>query len=54
MAISPSAEPAAGGEPAPKSWWLYLLLGIVLLAGGVIVLGNVTVASVISSPADAR
>ncbi len=49
MAISPSAEPAAGGEPAPKSWWLYLLLGIVLLIGGVIVLGDVTLASVISA-----
>lgn len=49
MVVSPAAEPAAGGEPAPKSWWLYLLLGIVLVIGGVIVLGDVTLASVISA-----
>ncbi len=49
MVISPTAEPTAGGEPSPKSWWLYLLLGIVLVIGGVIVLGDVTVASVISA-----
>jgi uncharacterized membrane protein HdeD (DUF308 family) len=43
------AESTAGGEPAPKSWWLYLLLGIVLVIGGFIVLGDVTLASVISA-----
>ena len=47
MAIS--AESTAGGEPAPKSWWLYLLLGIVFIIGGFIVLGDVTLASVISA-----
>ena len=49
MAISPTAEPTAGGEPSPRSWWVYQLLGIVLVIGGVIVLGDVTVASVISA-----
>ena len=49
MAISPTAEPTTGGEPSPKSWWLYLLLGIVLLIGGVFVLGDVVLASVIST-----
>jgi len=49
MVISPTAEPTAGGEPSPKSWWLYLLLGIVLVIGGFVVLGDVTVASVISA-----
>ena len=44
-----SAELTAGGEPAPKSWWLYLLLGIVFIIGGFIVLGDVTLASVISA-----
>ena len=41
MVVSPAAEPAAGGEPSPKSWWLYLLLGIVLTLGGVIILGDI-------------
>ncbi len=36
MVISPTAE----GDPSPRSWWLYLLLGIVLLAGGLVVLGG--------------
>ena len=49
MVISPTAEPTAGGEPSPKSWWLYLLLGIALLIGGAIVLGDVVFASVISA-----
>jgi uncharacterized membrane protein HdeD (DUF308 family) len=49
MAISPSAEPTARGEPSPKSWWLYLLLGIVLVLGGVFVLGNLVYASVVSA-----
>ena len=49
MVISPTAEPTAGGEPAPKSWWLYLLLGIALIIGGTFVLGDVVFASVISA-----
>jgi uncharacterized membrane protein HdeD (DUF308 family) len=45
-----SAESAAGGEPAPKSWWLYLLLGFVLVVGGFIVLlSDINVASLFSS-----
>ncbi len=44
-----SAEPTAGGDPSPKSWWLYLLLGIVLLVGGVFVLGDVVFASVLTA-----
>ena len=47
MVISPSAEPA--GNSSPRSWWLYLLLGIVLLIGGALVLGDVVFASVIST-----
>ena len=43
------AESTTSGEPSPKSWWLYLLLGIVLVIGGFIVLGDVTLASVISA-----
>jgi uncharacterized membrane protein HdeD (DUF308 family) len=44
-----SAEPTAGGEPSPKSWWLYLLLGIVLVIGGIVVLGDINVASLFSA-----
>ena len=49
MVVSPTAEPTVGGEPSPKSWWLYLLLGLVLIVGGVILLGDITLASVISA-----
>ena len=49
MVISPTAEPTAGGDPSPKSWWLYLLLGIALIIGGAFVLGDVVFASVISA-----
>ena len=49
MVISPTAEPTAGGEPSPKSWWLYLLLGIVLVIGGIVVLGDINVASLFSA-----
>ena len=49
MVISLTAEPTAGGEPSPKSWWLYLLLGIALIIGGAFVLGDVVFASVISA-----
>jgi uncharacterized membrane protein HdeD (DUF308 family) len=38
-----------GGEADQRSWWLYLILGILLLLGGVIVLGDVVLASVISA-----
>ncbi len=49
MVLSPTEAPTANGDPSPKSWWLYLLLGIVLLIGGVFVLGDVAFASVISA-----
>ncbi len=38
MVFSPSAE--STGNSSPKSWWLYLILGIVLLIGGLIILGG--------------
>lgn len=49
MPIFPMAVPTHGGEASEKSWWLYLLLGIVLLIAGVIVLGDVVLASVVSA-----
>jgi uncharacterized membrane protein HdeD (DUF308 family) len=49
MSIFPMAVPESGGEASAKSWWLYLLLGIVLLIAGVIVLGDLVVASVVSA-----
>ena len=42
-------EVTLGRRTVPKSWWLYLLLGIVFVIGGFIVLGDVTLASVISA-----
>lgn len=49
MSIWPMAVPKAGGEASVKSWWLYLLLGIVMLVAGIFVLGDVVLASVISA-----
>jgi len=49
MVVSPSTAPAVNGEPSPKSWWLYLLLGIALIIAGAFVLGDVALASVISA-----
>jgi uncharacterized membrane protein HdeD (DUF308 family) len=49
MSFFPIAVPAPGGEAPEKSWWLYLLLGIVLLVAGAFVLGDVALASVISA-----
>src|SRR5208337_2691113 len=49
MSIFPMAVPTPDGEASVKSWWLYLLLGIVLLIAGAIVLGDVVLASVISA-----
>ncbi len=48
MSIFPMAVPTPGGEASEKSWWLYLLLGIVLLIAGAVVLGDVVLASVVS------
>lgn len=49
MSIFPMAVPESGGEASEKSWWLYLLLGIVLLIAGAFVLGDVVLASVVSA-----
>ena len=49
MAISPTAEATAGGDPSPRSWWVYLLLGIVLVIGALLSSAMSTVASVISA-----
>ncbi len=49
MSIFPMAVPESGGEASEKSWWLYLLLGVVLLVAGVFVLGDVVLASVVSA-----
>jgi uncharacterized membrane protein HdeD (DUF308 family) len=49
MVIYHTSEPTAKGDPSPKSWWLYLLLGIVLLMGGVFVLGDLAFASVLTA-----
>ena len=49
MSIFPMAAPTAGREASEKSWWLYLLLGIVLSIAGVFVLGDVVLASVVSA-----
>ena len=49
MSIFPMAVPTPDGEASVKSWWLYLLLGIVLVIAGVCVLGDVVLASVVSA-----
>lgn len=45
----PSIRASLGGEAPQKSWWLYTLLGAVLLIAGAFVLGDVAFASVISA-----
>jgi uncharacterized membrane protein HdeD (DUF308 family) len=49
MSIFPMAVPESGGEASAKSWWLYLLLGVVLLIAGIFVLGDLVVASAVSA-----
>ena len=49
MSIFPMTGPGLDGEAPAHSWWLYLLLGIVLLIAGVFVLGDVVLASVVSA-----
>jgi uncharacterized membrane protein HdeD (DUF308 family) len=49
MSIFPTAVPTPDGEASAKSWWLYLLLGIVLLIAGAFVLGDIVLASVVSA-----
>jgi uncharacterized membrane protein HdeD (DUF308 family) len=45
----PSTPASFGGEAPQKSWWLYALLGAVLVIAGAFVLGDVAFASVISA-----
>jgi uncharacterized membrane protein HdeD (DUF308 family) len=49
MALFPSIPVAFGGEAPQRSWWLYTLLGAVLLIAGAFVLGDVVFASAISA-----
>ena len=50
MSIFPMAVPTPGRRSIREnSWWLYLLLGIVLLIAGICVLGDVVLASVVSA-----
>jgi uncharacterized membrane protein HdeD (DUF308 family) len=49
MSIFPMAVPDSGGEASAKSWWLYLLLGIVMVVAGFFVLGHDVLASVVSA-----
>ena len=49
MSIFPMVVPEQGGEASARSWWLYLALGIALLIAGIIVLGDIVLASVVSA-----
>ncbi len=49
MSMFPTAALTPGGEAPERSWWLYLLLGIILLIAGFVVLGDIALASVISA-----
>lgn len=49
MSIFPITRLSVDGEAPAHSWWLYLLLGIVLLVTGFFVLGNVVLASAVSA-----
>ncbi len=49
MVFFPSIRASLGGEAPQKLWWLYTLLGAVLLIAGAFVLGDVAFASVISA-----
>jgi uncharacterized membrane protein HdeD (DUF308 family) len=49
MSIFPMTRPSMDGEAPAHSWWLYLLLGIVLSIAGVFVLGDVVLASAVSA-----
>jgi uncharacterized membrane protein HdeD (DUF308 family) len=49
MSIFSMNTPALDGEAPAHSWWLYLVLGIVLLIAGVFVLGDAVLASVVSA-----
>ncbi|MGA7329226.1 MAG: HdeD family acid-resistance protein [Rhodomicrobium sp.] len=49
MVFFPSTVPTSGREASGTSWWLYTLLGVILLIAGAFVLGEVVLASVISA-----
>jgi uncharacterized membrane protein HdeD (DUF308 family) len=49
MSIFSMNTPTLDGEAPAHSWWLYLVLGIVLLIAGVFVLGDAVLASVVSA-----
>jgi uncharacterized membrane protein HdeD (DUF308 family) len=49
MSIFSMNNPTLDGEAPAHSWWLYLVLGIVLLIAGVFVLGDAVLASVVSA-----
>lgn len=49
MVLFPSAAPTSGREASDTSWWLYTLLGVILLIAGAFVFGDVVFASVISA-----
>ena len=49
MSIFSMTTPTLDGEAPAHSWWLYLLLGIVLSIAGIFVLGDAVLASVVSA-----
>lgn len=49
MSIFPMARLSMDGEAPAHSWWLYLLLGVVLVIAGIFVLGDAVLASVVSA-----
>ena len=49
MSIFRSTSLAESHQTTQRSWWTYALLGIALLIGGIIVLGDIVAASVISA-----
>ena len=50
MARFPSMTINPAGEAKEKSWWIYTLLGVVLLFAGAFVLANLVFASAVSAP----
>ena len=49
MVFFPSTTPLSRQGAPNTSWWLYTLLGVVLIIAGAFVLGDVVLASVISA-----
>ena len=48
-AVRTSARLKIGGKDQAHHWWWFALLGIVLIAGGTFMLGNLTVATLVST-----